>query len=199
MYFFLLFFCFFSFNVAGEDVDLNKDPRLKTIETYFNALKNLKASFLQTNNAGAMLSGTLYLKKPGKMRADYGETSPLLIISDGIWMTNYDKDLKQSSHIPLSSSPAEMLLRETFSFEGTQVNRIQDSQGLLKITLNKRDDIAAGTFTFIFTQVPFELREWVAVDGQGNVIRVSLTGVTKNIPLDDKLFIAPKNEAFSSN
>ncbi len=191
-----LFFLCFPLALCG---DFNNDPRLKKIENYFNGIQTLKASFSQINNHSSVLKGDFYIKKPGKMRADYGDTSPLLMISDGFWMTNYDKDLKQASHIPLSSSPAEMMLQETFSFESADVQNIESSQGILKVTFTKRDTMEAGTITFVFTETPLELRKWVAIDPQGNVIDVSLSSLEKNISLKDDLFVAPRNESFSSN
>ena len=191
-----LFFLSISFSLYA---DFNNDSRLKKIEDYFNSIRTLKAVFTQVNNNSSFLKGDFYIQKPGKMRADYGETSPLLIISDGFWMTNYDKDLKQSSHIPLSSSPAEILLKDTFSFESADVQNIESSHGILKVTFTKVDAMEAGTITFVFTESPLELRKWVAVDPQGNIINVSLSSLEKNIHLKDSLFVAPKNESFSSN
>lgn len=112
--------------------DFNKDPRLSTVQNYFNGIKSLKASFLQTSNQDNMMSGTLYIQKPGKMRADYGATSPLLIISDGTWMVNYDKEMKQAGHISLSSSPAELMLREHFLLKEVMLKISKKQQACLK-------------------------------------------------------------------
>jgi outer membrane lipoprotein-sorting protein len=199
MYVFL-FFMMLSISSFGAELppkaDFNKDPRLSTVQNYFNGIKSLKASFLQTSNQDNMMSGTLYIQKPGKMRADYGATSPLLIISDGTWMVNYDKEMKQAGHISLSSSPAELMLREHFSFEGSDVKNIEETASLLKISMTKIDAMEAGTITFIFSKSPFELAEWVAVDGRGNVVRVRLTNIEKGGNFSDALFTVPKNETF---
>ncbi len=199
MYIFLFFmmfsFCSFSSDPSSK-ADFNKDSRLATVQNYFNGIKSLKASFLQTSNQDNMMSGTLYIQKPGKMRADYGATSPLLIISDGTWMVNYDKEMKQSSHIPLSSSPAELMLREKFSFDESDVKNIEETGNLLKISMTKRDAMEAGTITFIFSKSPLELAEWVAVDGRGNVVRVRLNNIEKGGNFSDALFVVPKNETF---
>jgi outer membrane lipoprotein-sorting protein len=183
-------------NTNAGDAKINTDNKkfdqqLKSVEDYFNSIKTLKATFLQNNNNN-VLSGILYIQKPLKMRADYGSSAPLLILSDGTWMINYDKELEQSSYAPLSSSPAEIMLKSDFSFKNVKVLSQESINGILKITMTKPESLEGERITFVFTQSPLELREWVAIDPQGNVIRVSLNNIEKNIPLQSSLFTAPK-------
>ena len=40
------------------------------LEKYFNSIRTMKARFVQSNPNGSVVQGTLYLRRPGRMRAD---------------------------------------------------------------------------------------------------------------------------------
>ena len=43
----------------------------------------MTASFTQTDRRGRSLNGTMSLKRPGKIRFDYGRNANMLIVGDG--------------------------------------------------------------------------------------------------------------------
>ena len=45
------------------------------IEKYFNAIRTMKARFVQTNPNGSIIQGTLYVRRPGRMRFEYDPPS----------------------------------------------------------------------------------------------------------------------------
>ncbi len=74
--------------MAGAQTDISKIAA--AVDRHYNNLQSLQMQFSETyRGAGAtrMESGTLELKKPGKMRWDYREPRPKLFLSDGrtVW------------------------------------------------------------------------------------------------------------------
>src|SRR5205809_7405851 len=56
------------------------------VDARYNSLQSFRADFLETysgNGVSRKESGTLSLKRPGKMRWDYREPNPKLFLSDG--------------------------------------------------------------------------------------------------------------------
>ena len=87
------------------------------IERYLNDIRTLKTKFNQTNPDGSATSGTIYVQRPGRMRVEYDAPNPVLVVSTGVWLIYNDKRLGQVSYLPLNSSPAAFLVRDSLSFE----------------------------------------------------------------------------------
>ena len=81
---------------ALKEPDIN-DPEiaaaLEETENYFRALTTMKARFIQANPDGSYLEGDLYLNRPGKMRFEYDDPVPILLVADGLFFIHVDKQL----------------------------------------------------------------------------------------------------------
>src|SRR3546814_12853090 len=71
---------------------------------------SMVADFVQIDRNGQRLSGTLTLKRPGKIRFQYQKGVPLLIVGDGSRLTMIDYEVKQVQSWPVKNSPLGVLL-----------------------------------------------------------------------------------------
>ena len=168
------------------------------IETYLNRIKTMEARFLQVTSDGDYSEGDLYFSKPGKMRLNYDSPSSIVIVSDGVNLGYYDKELEQVSYLSLEWTQASILLRESISFSAGDilVTAFERGPGVLRLTVIKGDDPLEGNITLIFSDRPLGLKKWTVTDAQGIVTNVSLLGPRFGMTLSPKLFhIEPPNEA----
>jgi len=162
---------------------------LARIETYLNSLTTLEARFLQVSSNGAVASGRLWMQRPGRMRFEYDPPSPILLVADGTFVIYHDKQLKQTSHIPLGSTPLGILLAERVRLEGTvTVLGLQRGAGELRVTLARAGETGAGTLTLVLSDSPLQLRQWSVVDAQGQEVRVTLQDARSGGRFDPGLF-----------
>jgi outer membrane lipoprotein-sorting protein len=163
---------------------------VREAEAYLNGISSLKARFLQISGNGSQAEGTAYLSRPGKMRLQYDPPSPLLVVADGKFLIVHDKTLDNPSYLPLDSTPAGVLVRPNVQLDGKdlKVIRVSHQAGVVAITVVQAEDPAQGSLTLIFTERPFELRQWRVLDAQGQTTTVSLYEVQTGLPLDPKLF-----------
>ena len=56
---------------------------LNAISAYLNGIVNATSDFTQVNDDGSLSTGTLYIKRPGRMRFDYNPPEQLLVMSGG--------------------------------------------------------------------------------------------------------------------
>lgn len=181
---------------AADRVDLER------IETYLNGIKTIKARFLQVSSDGDYSEGNLYFAKPGKMRLEYDDPKPILIVADGVNLTYFDKLLKQVSYFNLESTQAAILLRERISFTAGDVlvTAFERGAGVLRLTVIKGTDPREGNLTLIFSDKPLDLKKWTVTDAQGVVTNVSLLGSRFDLPLDPGLFaFEPPPEVIHAN
>lgn len=144
-------------------------------EAWFNALRGLKARFLQIAQGGGAAEGTAWIFRPGRMRFEYDPPEPLLLVASHGQFFYYDKALKQATTLPLSSTPLGILLREDMTLSGdVTVSRVERGGGLTRITLHRTGQAAEGRLTLVFGDTPFELKQWVVLDAQARETRVSL-------------------------
>lgn len=160
------------------------------IEAYLNKLGSVRADFIQTTSTGAFAEGRLYLRRPGKLRLDYAPPVKLQIVADGFWLIFVDGELEQANHVPLSATPAQVLLAENIRLSGDiTVTRIERTRHMIRLYLVRTEEPDAGVLGLVFSDNPLTLRQWLVIDAQGISTRVSLVNPEFNVFIDNKVFI----------
>jgi outer membrane lipoprotein-sorting protein len=57
-------------------------PDMALVKAHLQATDSMTANFTQTDSKGQVLNGTLQLKRPGRIRFDYGRTN-ILVVAEG--------------------------------------------------------------------------------------------------------------------
>lgn len=91
------------------------------IDARYNAMKSLRAEFTENYSGGGIRrseSGTLWIKKPGKMRWDYSSPQKKIFVTDGATAWFYVPGERQARRTPLKKlddlrSPLRYLLGHT--------------------------------------------------------------------------------------
>ena len=103
--------------IFSTDVLLPKNNTLKLIEDYLGDIRTLQAKFSQTDYMGDIMTGDMFLKKPGKIRFSYDPPYHLQIVSKQQAVLIFD--LKNSGDgpltYPLSYTPLEFLIKNDLS------------------------------------------------------------------------------------
>ena len=89
---------------------------LKVVESYLNTIRSLKSEFTQIAPDGSASEGTLWIKRPGKMRWEYHPPVPVLMVTTGTYLRYYDSELEQVSDIPIKGSIASVLIEDVIHF-----------------------------------------------------------------------------------
>ena len=173
------------------------DDAVIQVESYLNSIKTLSARFLQVDSDGNVTNGQLYLRRPGRLRFEYDDPSPLLIVADGIWLILHDRELGQVSRYPLFETPLGALVDEPVNLrEKVEVVRVEQGLGVLRIMVVDRANPDDGWIDITFTEPPLLLRQWKVRDAQGGTIELSLTDIRVNQKLDPNLFFFEDPPAF---
>lgn len=168
-------------------------PGLSAVQAHLRAVSTMTADFAQTNQAGKTVTGTLTLKRPGRIRFQYQEGVPLLIVGDGKALTMIDYQVRQVSRWPIGNSPLALLLdpdRDVSAFARLVPNA---PSGRLLVEGRDPKHPEFGTITIIFAEQPsapggLMLAGWTVLDAQGNRSTVTLSDQRFNVAVDDKAF-----------
>lgn len=162
---------------------------LARIETYLNGLRTLRARFLQVAQDGSSAQGTAWISRPGRMRFDYDPPEPLLLVASGGQVLMYDRELRQPTVVPASSTPLGLLLRPEIRLSGDiTVTGMERTGGFLRISLHRTGAPAEGRLTLSFSENPLELRQWTVLDAQGRETRVTLYEIDTTTRPDNRIF-----------
>lgn len=171
-------------------LDSAQKKQVIKIQDYLNAISTLRARFMQVTTQGSFAQGEFLLSRPGRMRIDYDEPVPVLIISDGTIVMYKDEELDQLSYVPLSTLPASMFIGDRVDFFGDDlmITDYENAKGAVRITLQRNEDPLEGSLTLVFEARPLMLKKWSVVDAQGITTTVSLLGPEFGETLDEALF-----------
>ena len=92
-------------------------PDMGRLKAHLTSVQSMTASFVQTDARGRSAAGTLQLKKPGKVRFQYG-SGDLLLVANGKSLTMIDYQVGQKSSWPLSRTPLGVLLSGSPDLKG---------------------------------------------------------------------------------
>ena len=180
------FMMVFAANIAkAQTVD-----DIQQVEDYLNNLKTLEATFVQMSSNGGSAEGKLYISKPNKIRMEYGAPTNVLIVGDGNFIVYNDKDLDQVTHIDYDDVPASLILANNIKIDGKKIKVIDfyKDKGTTSITLNYKTKGDVGPINLVFSNNPFELKQWKIVDPQSVEITISLYDMQKDQSIDNGLF-----------
>jgi outer membrane lipoprotein-sorting protein len=159
------------------------------IEQYFNGIKSLKARFVQSNPNGSVVQGTLYVRRPGRMRFEYDAPSQLKIVADGYQVTMWDNATRDFGQWPIGWTAASFLVKDPLVLSGDlQVEKLERVNGMLEATMSQARKPQEGKVIVRLGENPLLLRGWTIIDNRGNRVTVSLSDMQTGLQLADSLF-----------
>lgn len=169
--------------------EINTNILLENITRAFSELRTAEGRFTQISGRAFPNTGTFALRRPRRMRFDYDDPSPLLIVADGTTIAIADRELETVDRFPLGNSILRFLLQDEPDFKAKAnilaVDKIGD---LATITLSDKSGQTDGQLTLLFDSSNFELLGWRVVDAIGQSTDVYLQEVKTNHKINPRLF-----------
>jgi outer membrane lipoprotein-sorting protein len=166
---------------------------LASVSAHLKAVDTMRAAFSQTNDKGQVVTGTLSMKRPGKIRFEYQKGVPLLLVGDGSALVFIDYQVKQVQRWPVKNTPLGVLLDPNRDLSVyAKILPHQDPKILLVETRDpKHPEYGVITLAFYRSESApggLMLQGWVAVDGQNKRTIIRLSGQQFNIAISDQAF-----------
>jgi outer membrane lipoprotein carrier protein len=180
------------------------DEAVSALEQAQRRVTDLKAPFRQAAHNKALnqtidARGTLYLKKPGRLRWEYQTPTPQEIVSDGTRLWIYTPELKQ---VNVSAAPAALAgpagsflqglgqVREHFDARFLNPALPTDADGLVVLDLvPKRPQPLLARLIVSVDPRSWLVRQAIVHDELGNTVTVRFGDTVVNSGLSDALFV----------
>jgi outer membrane lipoprotein-sorting protein len=160
---------------------------LNEISRYLNTIQSAQGGFTQINGDGTISTGTLSIKRPGKVRFDYNPPERALVLASSGSVYVLDRKLGgQPETYPLSQTPLSIILARNVNLSQAGMVTAHSYDGTATtVTAQDPKRPEYGSIQLKFTDNPVELRQWIINDGNGGVTTVVLGGLNKaSLPLN---------------
>ena len=170
---------------------------LAQVERQLAASQSMTASFVQTDSKSRQLVGTVQLKRPGRIRFEYGRGANMLLVGNGKTLTFIDYEVGQKSSWAITNSPLSVLLSSNPDLG--RIARILPSSDPRVLLVRARDGRRPefGTMILAFVKSPgapagLRLEGWTAIDAQNKRTTVKLDGQRYNVAVPETAFSYPE-------
>jgi outer membrane lipoprotein-sorting protein len=163
---------------------------LAQANAYFNGINTLTGSFMQIGADGRRIGGKLTLAKPGRLRFDYDQPSPLEVVADGTSVAVRDRKLNTQDLYFIAQTPLKFLLREKIDLaRDLTVTDVASDPGGVRISLEDRATLGGTSKIQLFFDSEMKtLSQWRITDPQGYITTVTLSNLQKGKSVEGSLF-----------
>ena len=169
------------------------NPELARVEAHLAASQSMTANFVQTDSRNRSIKGTLQIKRPGRIRFEYGGGANMLLVGDGQKLTFVDYDVGQKSSWPIAKSPLAVLLAANPDLG--RIAKVMPTADPRVVLVRARDARRPefGTLLLAFVKsgaAPggLMLEGWTAFDAQNKRTTVKLDGQRFNVAIPETAF-----------
>jgi outer membrane lipoprotein-sorting protein len=163
---------------------------LAQANAYFNGINTLTGNFVQIGADGRRIGGKLTLVKPGRLRFDYDQPSPLEVVADGTSVAVRDRKLNTQDLYFIAQTPLKFLLREKIDLaRDLTVTDVASDPGSVRISLEDRATLGGTSKIQLFFDAEMKtLSQWRITDPQGYITTVQLSNLQRPKTVDGSLF-----------
>jgi outer membrane lipoprotein-sorting protein len=162
---------------------------LDQVSAALSAVRTARGNFVQSNADGSITTGTFALNRPGRMRFDYDDPTPILIVSNGTTVAMEDSELETIDRVPIGSTPLGLILSTDLRFdEDVDVLSVLRNEDRIGVRVSDATGELEGTLTLVLDAASYDLLGWLATDGNLQTTVVDLLDIEKNVRLDPRLF-----------
>ncbi len=172
---------------------------VNSAEKYLNSITGLSGEFIQTAS-GKQQRGTFAMLRPGRVRLDY-RNMPVQLIADGRDLYFFDKSLDQITTVPLTSTPAGILIRKHIDLKNADINVVETTttDKTFALKMNLRGQEGLGNMTVVFDKKPVKLNSWSVVDATGATTDVAFSGLKPKTDFGKNYFQISRHKTVSTS
>ncbi len=149
--------------------DNNQRALVDRISHYLSGLRQAIGKFVQVGPDGRKTQGELYVQKPGKLRFEYDDPSPIQLIADGTSLVVRDRRLATQDLYPLGQTPLRFLLADRVDLlRDTNVVGVYSDDIFSTVVIEEKQTLGGKhKLMLMFDAKDLTLKQWTVTDPQG--------------------------------
>ncbi|WP_044586517.1 outer membrane lipoprotein carrier protein LolA [Bradyrhizobium sp. LTSPM299] len=170
--------------------DANQKAQAAKVSTYLSSLQTLVGNFVQVGPDGSKTKGDFFIQKPGKVRFEYDDPSPIEIIADGSSVAVRDRRLATQDIYPLSQTPLRYLLSDRIDLlKDTNVVSVTADDVFVSVTIEEKQAlVGTSRLMLMIGTKDGKLKQWTVTDPQGYDTTVAVYNLDVTQKPDPSMF-----------
>ncbi len=178
------------FGGGTPNFDASQKMLASKVSTYLSSLQNVSGNFVQVGPDGSRTTGDFYIQKPGKIRFEYDDPSPIALVADGSSVIVRDRKLATQDVYPLSQTPLRYLLSDRIDLmRDTNVVGVTADDMFVSVTIEEKQAlIGTSRLMLMIGAKDNQLKQWTVTDPQGYDTTVAVYNLDTTKKLDPAMF-----------
>jgi outer membrane lipoprotein-sorting protein len=173
-------------------VALSPDQRniVERVNNYLSSMRILTGKFVQVAPDGRRTQGDFYISKPGKVRFEYDDPSPIELIADGQSVVVRDRRLATQDVYPLSQTPLRFLLADHVDLmKDTKLVAVNADDMYITVVVEEKNGlVGTSRLMIMFSAKDMQLKQWTVTDPQGYDTTVAVYNLDSSKRPDPSMF-----------
>ena len=150
----------------------------------------MTGNFIQVGPDGSRTQGEFFISKPGRVRFEYDDPSPIELIADGSSVVVRDRRLATQDVYPLSQTPLRFLLADRVDLtKDTHLIAVYADDVFVTVVVEEKNGIVGTSRLMImFSAKDMQLKQWTVTDPQGFDTTVAVYNLDTSKRPDPALF-----------
>ncbi|MFA6264305.1 MAG: outer membrane lipoprotein carrier protein LolA [Pseudolabrys sp.] len=163
---------------------------IEKINTYLSNMQKLTGRFVQVGPDGRRTEGEFYLAKPGRVRFEYDDPSPIELVADGQSVVVRDRKLATQDVYPLSQTPLRFLLSDRVDLirDANLTAVYADDVFVTAVVEETNGIVGTSRLMIMFDAKTMELKQWTVTDPQGYDTTVAVYNLDATKTPDPSMF-----------
>ena len=160
------------------------------INSYLSSVQQLNGKFVQVGPDGSRTQGDFYISKPGRVRFEYDDPSPIELIADGQSVVVRDRRLATQDVYPLSQTPLRFLLSDKVDLmkDASLTAVYADDVFVTAVLEEKNGIVGTSRLMIMFNAKDMQLKQWTVTDPQGYDTTVAVYNLDTSKTPDPAMF-----------
>ena len=163
---------------------------VERVNTYLSSVQVMSGKFVQVAPDGRRSQGQFYISKPGRVRFEYDDPSPIELIADGQSVVVRDRNLATQDVYPLSQTPLRFLLADHVDLmKDTNLIAVYADDVFITVVVEEKNSVVGTSRLMImFSAKDMQLKQWTVTDPQGYDTTVAVYNLDTTRRPDPNLF-----------
>ena len=160
------------------------------INGYLSSVQTLSGRFVQVGPDGGRTQGDFHILKPGKVRFEYDDPSPIELIADGQSVVVRDRNLGTQDVYPLSQTPLRFLLADHVDLmKDTNLVAVYADDVFVTVVVEEKNAlVGTSRLMIMFDAKDMQLKQWTVTDPQGYDTTVAVYNLDSSKKLNPSMF-----------
>lgn len=166
----------------------DKKKAIQAISNHFKTVPTMTGEFVQFGPNGEQTGGQFLIKRPGKIRFNYEDPSPITVVSNGRTLAVKNTKLKTTNYYPLKKTPLSLLLANKIKINDKSIRSVDAGKDVTTVVMGDKKIFGDSEITLLFDPQSQDLRQWTIKDAQGKETSVMIFNVKKNVKISNTKF-----------